>query len=290
MDIYVEKVNDIEIEAPTGATDVSATYTFNDSAEAALSITASSEEDVYDATLPYLEAEGTVAVNWTFTTGGKTFTKTQKYNVVTPYISTRWIKKNLMEGSSDEEIRGAEAAARYIVQAHTGQTFGKVTETKIITGAGGDSLALPARAISIDTINGVALPASYSITGDGWYLSHPRFGLPSIRADYYGIHEANGVIENPYGYHYQTFIKDGKFEIAGTWGYDEVPDAVTEAMKLLVNDYASGDSMYRDRYLVSMTAADWRIQFTNGAFSQTGNVRADQLLSEFVLKSGWAVL
>jgi len=290
MDIYKEKINTVEFEAPDSSALVTADLVVDGVTTPLQVSTSSTEADIRTATLPYLTDEGQVSIVWKFTVNGKSYTKTTNYNVVTPYLSTRWIKKNLMEGSSDDDIREAEAAARYIVQAHTGQTFGKKTETKTITGVGGNSLPLPARAISIDSVNGVALPVSYSITGDGWYLSHPRFGLPSIRSDYYGIHEVNGVIENPYGYHYQTFIRGGKFEIAGTWGYEEVPDAVVEAMKLLVNDYASGDSMYRDRYLVSMTAADWRIQFTNGAFSQTGNVRADQLLGEFVLKSGWAVL
>ena len=67
-------------------------------------------------------------------------------------------------------------------------------------------------------------------------------------------------------------------------------DQVKEAAKLLVNDYACAEQTYRDRYLTSMTAADWRIQFHSGAFLKTGNVRADQLLRDFVLKGGWAVI
>ena len=195
-----------------------------------------------------------------------------------------------METSSDEEIKAVEASVRHIINAHTGQSFGKHKDIKTVRGAGGNSLALPERLLSVNKINGIAMPASFTLDADGWYITHQIYGIPPLRADYYGIHESNGVIENPYGVKASQFLKDAKFVIDGTWGWDSVPEAVTEAAKLLINDYGSGDSMYRDRYLVSMTAADWRIQFNRGAFSKTGNVRADQLLGDYVLKRGWAVI
>jgi hypothetical protein len=39
-----------------------------------------------------------------------------------------------------------------------------------------------------------------------------------------------------------------------------------------------------------MTAADWRIQFYSGAYLRTGNVRADQLLADYVVTRGWGVI
>lgn len=291
MDIYRERVNTVEFEAPTTDTTVTAEYSYNGGTATPLDVSVSTTEpEMRNATLPYLPDEGRVDVTWKFTLNGTEYTKTQTYNVVTPLLSPRWIKKNLMEGYSDSEIFEAEAAARYIVQAHTGQSFGLMEATKTVYGSGGKALALPARLASVESVNGVATGAKYAITGDGWYLTHGNFGIPPVKADYYGLHIINGVIENPYGVNLTAFREGARFEVAGTWGWENVPEPVTEAMKLLVNDYASGDIMYRDRYLVSMTAADWRIQFTNGAFAKTGNVRADQLLSEYVLKRGWAVI
>jgi len=89
---------------------------------------------------------------------------------------------------------------------------------------------------------------------------------------------------------WQEFKEGVIYPISGVWGYEAVPESVKEAARLLVNDYACADSQYRDRYLTSMTAADWRIQFNSGAFVRTGNVRADQLLSEYVTTRGWGVI
>lgn len=241
--------------------------------------------------LPYQPEEVKIVVTWNFTVPNSgNHTKKETYQVVTPYISIPEVTEMAGEDFSPSDIVKMEAAVRHIINAHTGQTFGKETSTKVALGNGSRALALPARLISVNTINGVALPVSYNIGGDGWFITHPSFGIPPLRADYHGLHESNGVIENPYGVRANQFGRDARFEIAGTWGWETVPDAVTEAARLLVNDYGSGDSLYRDRYLVSMTAADWRIQFSHGAFAKTGNVRADQLLSDYVLKRGWAVI
>lgn len=151
-------------------------------------------------------------------------------------------------------------------------------------------MSLPSKLISLTDVNGDLGSTHYDVVGDGWYLMFFPWGVPPVKADYYGLHmHTGGVIHNP------NHVKMGQFEkrifdINGVWGYEEVPQRVKEAAKLLVNDYACGDAAYRDRYLTSMTAADWRIQFHSGAFAKTGNVRADQLLSDFVLQRGWAVI
>lgn len=290
MEILKETVEQITFVLPTtNTTSVSATYSTDGVTEVAMPVTTAN--GVATGTVPYQPNEGTVRVTWTFTIPGSgTFTKVENYTVVAPYLSTQWIKSNLLETATDAEIRDAERAARYIVQAHTGQFFGRETSTKRAWGAQNNALSLPARLLSMTAINGNA-DTDFYIMGDGWYLSRPSWtGIPPIKADAYGVNEATVPIIDPYARRGGVFIKNVPYDITGTWGWEAVPEAVVEAMKLLVNDYACADAQYRDRYLTSMTAADWRIQFYNGAFMKTGNVRADQLLSDYVLQRGWAVI
>jgi hypothetical protein len=292
MELYSGTINTVEFEAPNSTVNVTAEYSLTTGPVTQIGTSKSpTENTIWNLTLPYLPEEGTVKVTWKFTISGTEYTKDEFYNVVTPYVSTRWIRKNLLEDATDEQIKAAESSARYIINAHTGQNFGRRNEKISVFGTGKNSVALPSRLISATTINGSAFNSSwYSITGDGWYLTHPTFGVPPVKADYYGLHEINGVIYNPYNVNIKAFGNKVRYEIDGTWGWENVPQEITEAAKLLINDYACNEGVYRDKYLTSMTAADWRIQFHSGAFNKTGNVRADQLLSDYVLKNGWMVV
>jgi hypothetical protein len=146
--------------------------------------------------------------------------------------------------------------------------------------------------MTIESFEGVdANPNHFAIQNNGYTLSHYPWGVPPVKADAYGLHmHVGGVIHNPNNVKVEQFANNRDYLVEGHWGWEAVPDAVKEAAKLLVNDYACADAQYRDRYLVSMTAADWRIQFYSGAYLRTGNVRADQLLSDYVVTRGWGVI
>lgn len=237
--------------------------------------------------------------NFSYVEDGQTYeyTTIETVDVVTPILSFKEIRKIVGEEYSDEEVYAVERAVRYIVQAHTGQFFGKFVGSKSITGSGEPFLRLPMRLISLNTVNGNTYwNGSLALRGGGWYLKSKTHGIPTIRADLDGWHEDPWGYSNkapivaPYSRTVFNFLENAEYVIDGTWGWNSVPAAVQEAARLLINDYACADSQYRDRFLTSMTAADWRIQFHEGAFSNTGNVRANQLLAEFVLRRGWVVV
>lgn len=268
---------------------ISATWKKNGVAQAPNLVTTTTGEQT-EVTLPYQNEEVDIDVVWTFSVNNSTnFTKSEKIDIVTPLLTIREVRAQITD-IDEKEATDLEAAVRHIINAHTGQAFGLKEGVARIKGTGTRALALPAKLKRLNTINGAELSTNYDITGDGWYLSFYPWGIPPVRADYYGLHRARGgVIHNP------NHVNIGEFgswtyEVQGLWGWDDVPAAVREAAKLLINDYSCLDAAYRDRYLVSMTAADWRIQFASGAYLKTGNVRADQLLSDYVMKRGWAVL
>lgn len=257
----------------------------------------------FSFTLPFFlsQEDAELAVSWKFDylENGQTYTynRDTKIAVITPYVSFSTLTNLYGVELTAEEIQVAERAVRSVINAHCGQSFGRSTGVKYAVGSGDNSLALPARLISLTDVvtdsPGVDLYGSYNVAGDGWYLSptlYPQGGY-SIKSDVTDyVIGVNGVIYNPYGNKVSAFQKDVRYRVEGTWGWEYVPEAVQEATKLLINDYAGPDSTYRDRYLASLTSPDWRIQFHSGAFRQTGNVRADQLLSDYVLKRGWAVI
>lgn len=291
MEIRRGTVPTVEFYLPSPDTTVTgATYALNDGEPVTLTVSPPAEGKV-TTTLPYQPNDAEVKVNWTFTIGGQTYTESETYQVVTPLLSDVEIGK-IIETSDPEEIASVEQAVRHIIAAHTGQNFGKYVGPISVTGSGDTNLRLPRRLISYITVNG----SNYfnqllALRGGGWFLQSKHVYTPSVRADFEGWHYNNTYpITAPYSRALSTFVKHQEYVIDGVWGWEEVPQPVKEAAKLLVNDYACADSMYRDRFLTSMTAADWRIQFHEGAFSNTGNVRANQLLSEYVLRRGWVVV
>jgi len=279
-----------------GAADAPPTAVLTDASGLTRSLTVTQDaaptgvDDRYHVVLTMADTqnEGDISISWDFTIGGVAVNKVDDFSVVTPYLTIAEVKK-IWDTATDEEAQNIEASVRHIINAHTGQSFGKSTGVKLAQGTG-STLTLPERIISVYKVNGSLAADYFDIVGDGWYLKFYAWGVPPVKADYYGLHQhVGGVIHNPDSVKFGQF-SDTTCKVEGTWGWNSVPEPVKEAARLLVNDYACGDSNYRDRYLTSMTAADWRIQFHSGAFRQTGNVRADQLLDNYVLKRGWAVL
>lgn len=254
-------------------------------------------------TIPFstVQSDNDLEVSWRFSyvENGTTyeFNDTTEVQIVTPILPLTEVKRVLGPDFDDQEAIDVERAVRYIIQAHTGQFFGKFVGKKYVSGSGEPYLRLPMRLISLNTVNGNTYwNDSLALRGSGWYLQSRSYGIPSVRADYHGWHQSAWNYSNkapivaPYSKTLFNFVEHAEYEINGTWGWKSVPAPVQEAARLLINDYACADSMYRDRFLTSMTAADWRIQFHEGAFSNTGNVRANQLLAEFVLRRGWVVV
>lgn len=301
MEIYRQTLNRVYFEAPESTSVVNATIALNDGTPVVMSTVTGNGggTTLRSIEIPYINDEGTLTVEWSWagteltSTGiSTTPTATQRdtYEVVTPILSKVEIK-NIHPDATDAEIIAVERATRHIINAYTGQRFGRFVGVKRVRGNGTQVLNLPERLVSLSKVNGSAITNLYLLDESGYTLRHYPWGVPPLKADYHGLHyTTNGVIHNPNNVRLGDWSQGAVYEIDGTWGWEEVPSQVSEAARLLVNDYACADTNYRDKYLTSMTAADWRIQFHPGAFRNTGNVRADQLLRDFIISRGWAVV
>lgn len=273
-----------------------ATASWDQNGESKGALTVTSSSGTYSVTIPYQMYESDIVVHWNFNIPGVgAVTRDEHLEMATPLLTNAQVRTIVEDDTlTGAELDEIERGARLIIQAHTGQTFGKFVGTKSVTGGGDTVLRLPARLVKLDSVNDVTtFNNALAVRGNGWYLVSKNYGgyAPPVRADFHGWNEATGPIVAPYSMHPMAhFNQHVEYTIEGTWGWEAVPIAVAEAAKLLVNDYACGDSLYRDRFLTSMTAADWRIQFHEGAFSNTGNVRANQLLAAYVLHRGWMVI
>jgi len=250
-------------------------------------------------TVPYVSVEtpGKRVLHVKFTVDGREFTREIPFKVVTPYLELWEIKQIIGPNTSDEEAIRVEAAVRHIINAHCGQDFDLFIGTEKVRADGSGGLSLPRRLLEIDSImeddrvvystTSIVAPNvflgqdRFDVTGAGWYLR--RAG--GISEGVWGNTDTirGQVIHAPSKGGSRIFKRGVTFEISGKWGYEIVPDSVAEAARLLINDYACAEQIYRDRFLASVSSSDWNLGFNAGAYAKTGNARANLLLAPYVV-------
>lgn len=222
---------------------------------------------------------GELKVTWDFTLDGLTAQKVDYFDVVVPLVELGDLLVEFADaGVAEADLLRVEKKVRNYIENYTNQKFSPSLET-ITVKATGTNLILPKRLISVTETNPTFL-GGYTIDNDGWGMTL------TVPYDY----DYPGVIVAPYSNPNVFYRNVQNVAITGRWGYDRVPQAVQEAAELLIEDFIAPESVYRDKYLASLTSPDWRIQFNSKAFTGTGNARVDQLLSGFVNTNRWLVI
>lgn len=215
--------------------------------------------------------ESILQVEWNFEIEGDPATKIDYVEVVTPYVTPDTIKSsypNLADRSHDE-IKEHERLARLVIDAYTGQFFGKRRMSVKVYPNSVGTLQFFMNVLSIESlaINGAAVnPTGYRFdygsnciyvprTSDTWEIKYDTAARPRSKSRYYIA--------------------------TGTFGYQTVPSDVNIAAKMLVNDYFCQDNMYRQKGIKAVRAADWRFDVDDRAFTGTGNIDVDRILDKY---------
>jgi hypothetical protein len=243
----------------------------------------------YTAVLPMtmVSGEGNVRVEWSFTLQTSPMIVPEEYVVVTPYASwTTFVGK-----ASYADFLDCERIARKVIDAYTGQTFGKISAIYTVEGIDTNSLKLPRRIMSVTevewqdqytnpTVITAPVPSDgwneydWDVSADGWILRTPR---------------SRSKLDMVYPTRF-SFKRNISYNINGLWGYKSVPTNIQEAAKIIIANLLCKDQKYRDKYLESIKANDWDITFMKEAFQGTGSVTADQLLNEYRMYPGVGVI
>jgi hypothetical protein len=97
------------------------------------------------------------------------------------------------------------------------------------------------------------------------------------------VYTANGMIPPSIHDSYGIFQRGNRYTVFGKFGWLELPDEVELACVELMKDYFSKDNMWRNKYVNKISTFDWDFEYGSGATSGTGNLYADQLLSDYVV-------
>ena len=82
-----------------------------------------------------------------------------------------------------------------------------------------------------------------------------------------------------------TFSDDSWFKVVGDWGWEYVPQNITQAADLIIYDLMSDDSIYRQHAIKEygidrMQRTQFDVSYLAGS---TGNIDADVLLMDYTI-------
>jgi len=235
---------------------------------------------------------------WSYTIQGNTQTREHKLFVITPYVDYAQALEYLRIGNdpSDpnyktyDEIVSAERYARKVIENYTGQEFYTYPDTCSVYGIDSDVLILPSRIESLYQLysNDILLEDNLNNI-DNWNykvdITESGFSLRINRADMLDntVYTANGMVPPSIHDSPGIFKRGVRYTVFGKFGWSYVPDEVELAAIELMKDYFSKDNLWRNKYVNKISTFDWDFEYGSGSTSGTGNLYADQLLSEYVV-------
>jgi hypothetical protein len=235
---------------------------------------------------------------WSYNVQGSSQSRSHKLFVVQPYVDHAQSYEYLRIGNdpsdpnyrSYDEIVSAERYARKVIENHTGQKFYSYPDVCSVYGIDSDVLMLPAKIQSLYKLyaNDILLEDNLNNI-DNWNykvdVTESGFALRINRADMLDntVYTANGMVPPSINGSSGTFRRGVRYTVFGNFGWNDIPDEVELATMELMKDYFSKDNMWRNKYVTKISTFDWDFEYGSGSTSGTGNLYADQLLSDYVV-------
>ena len=208
-------------------------------------------------------------------------------SVITPLVPLAEVMQ--ISGFDDvNDVVDLERQVRYAIQTYTGQNFGRCRASIRLRGKGDYTMPLPYPLLDITKATSAAtgsLPfGSTSVGEGGWTLNFVEDRYYSIKSappeEAIDFYMSTGVLRAP-SISRPYFRENEDYIVTGLWGFYDVPTEISTAAKMLIADYSCDESLWRDRYIDSIRAADWRFEFNKQAFAGTGNVQVDHILDSY---------
>jgi hypothetical protein len=235
-------------------------------------------ELVYTATpsstvlLPYTitKRAGTFSVKWTYTLEGETHDRQEAHSIVTPVFTPESLKAwdDDFSSLSDAKIRDLERMVRQVIQTYCNQKFELEEGVIRLVPQEGGSYKSPERLLSLRA-------QSYSLSSDGYSVHN----LNTYTSQGYNVKIPIEAEAYSLGWHAPV---RGVVAVRGTYGWNSVPEEVKTAALYLAEAFSCDESLWRERYITSVRAADWRFDYSEGTIYSTGSLLADQLLTPFI--------
>lgn len=238
--------------------------------------------------IPYeiTKLNGDFDLTWTFTVESIAQTSVETHTVVSPLFSqTQLVAADpSLLSLSAEQVANLERSVRGVIEYICGQSFVYQYDVVAIKGTGSSSIRLPKRLVSATTINSTSNPqlaGSFTIADNGWSLvaDSGSSWIDSLNSFY-----AAPPMTNPYSLS-PGFKQGTVLYMEGFWGYRSIPEEIALAALTLAVDYGADESVWRNRYVKTVSFGQETVQFRGDANYGTGNAIVDQLLCNYTLSN-----
>lgn len=254
---------------------------------------------VYVVYIPYqyTDRNRTLRLQWEYTIDTTSIVRSDEVYVVTPYVDFNHVQDlGFSTDASDpnyksyRELLQAEKYARKRIEQHTNQKFYLYDDLEVAYGHDSDILPLSSKIYQIhelyardvlllDNLNGInnwAYPVEISESGYGIKINRSNL-IDNV------VYSANGMTSPSINGSHGGFQSGVQYKIQGKFGWERVPDNVELATIELMKDYFSKDTVWKNKYVKTISTFDWDFEYTGEAYTGTGNAYADSLLADYVL-------
>jgi hypothetical protein len=203
-------------------------------------------------------------------------------DIVRPYCNLDSIAAALsITGGSEIEY---ERLARYIIDSQT-QPFTFMRKEKDIVGMGMDYLPIDEKIYKIykvyenqeiqydSTLTSNENLVTYEITRDGTSITNVDDEAPENKIN-------NKVVWRE-RYLDSAFGEGSEYRVDGDFGWRVIPQDIQEACEMLIQDIKSDNLKYINRYIESFDNEDFKIKFSKGPSTGTGNMMVDKILEKY---------
>jgi hypothetical protein len=259
------------------------------------------DQGSYSVYLPlqYTSRQRKFKLVWEWEYEGVSYSNITNLDIVTPYVDIQEAAQEMGLGldsndpnhKSYQELKLAERYARNIIDGYTGQKFYLHDDYFSTIGNDSDTLSLTKKIntlhsvyandqLLIDNLNDINnLGLSVDITTSGFGL---KVNIASMLEN--DVYIANGMV--PPSIHDSSpeiFRRSKTYKIHARFGWDYVPNEVRDAAIELMKIYFAKDRVWKERYVKKVSTTDWDFEYSSEAFSGTGSLYADKLLSDYVI-------
>lgn len=254
--------------------------------------------DYYEVSLDPSEVTKSrrILLTWSFVYDGDNFTNTETIHIVRPYFDADdlWSHEpSLAPDGADpktvDEIQRVESIVRSLINAYCKQEFqdfGKQIKTYI--GNGSNTLQLEDRLYKLYSVDSPQINLFKRENDDS--ISNEivtwRSGLPYVIQKKNKATQAFADIKadiSPGLLQPRKIFESGvPYDVEADFGWKYLPNEVQQAALILADDYFDEDDIYHRKNITVLRSADYRMEFGADHHTTTGNVHADQLLSNYI--------